>query len=986
MSQVTLSNSEIIAALTRTGRRLGSGQFAFSVPTDTSTWPTYAAGTEPFSTYSIVTAEQAAAFRKAIATWDELIAPNFTEVADNASGRGEIRVAFTSYDMDANTGAYAYQSVPTTPGGKSGDIWINANSRTESFASGFNFELLVHEIGHSLGLAHSFESPAVPAPYENTRYTVMSYTPGSSTDVVTFYGSGNSIRSSTKTAATVTPMVLDIVAVQSLYGADPTTRAGDNSYTFDQSDTSLRTIYDAGGTDTIDLSNFTRPNTIDLRPGAYSSIGIFSREDQIAYWTAQFPNFASFIRSSLSTGTLYTGVENLGIAMSTVIENATGGSAGDTIIGNAAANILLGLGGDDTLLGGDGNDRLDGGSGNDTLSGENGDDTLLGGTGNDTLNGNAGDDTLDGGDGDDTLYGWEGNDRLIGGAGNDMMTGGAGSDTYVLRDAVGGTDRISFIAAEDWFDLGGKLFTSAATNAGQTTLTYDGGQVILYDTITLETANARVLGFSGVRAVPFPGNGTTGLSPFEDIRFVFSNAVARGNGTITLTGPNGFVETYGAGDARVRVSGNVLTIDPAAVLQAGQTYQLSIAAGAVTVGGAAYDGLSGYSFTTRAIDTATRFQLLVPDGAGATVSGTGTVFGSRGGMQDVVVLDTPGQVLFDPSFNGGGDRIRVSGAASAYSVTRSGSTLFLNDGDSVIGVPVGSSATDIVFADGIRTLTFNLTDQTMRLGGQVVTITTSALTAAATNAGVFGTADFALGSQMVMASKASATVNGTVTVFGLREPTGDIYAGAAVPSRVSSEVVRIGSGAKVTLDPSFNAGGDVVVFSGDAATYTAVRTGSSIVLSSATEQVTIPVGTVGATIRFDDAERTLVFDTSANAMKLGAQTVDFSAVTVAAPGAQTTVALTGSQSAAGGDFRFVHSGDATPVVTLAGFGRGDTLVLQGSADRYVFGGTDGDVTLSYVGSDGMLRTTTLTGIADPAIGIHDRASAEAAAGFAIFGV
>ena len=91
------------------------------------------------------------------------------------------------------------------------------------------------------------------------------------------------------------------------------------------------------------------------------------------------------------------------------IENATGGSGGDDIIGDGFVN------------------KLDGEGGNDRLVGLAGDDDITGGDGRDVIFGNSGADRLEGEDGDD---------RLIGGFGIDTMIGGRGNDSYVVDDAA----------------------------------------------------------------------------------------------------------------------------------------------------------------------------------------------------------------------------------------------------------------------------------------------------------------------------------------------------------------------------------------------------------------------------------------------------------------------------------------------------------------------------------------------------------------------
>jgi len=376
MARVTLTQQQINDGL-NSGFRLSNAQFTFSIPTAASIWPGYAAGTQPANSYSILNAAQANAFRAAISLWDALIAPNFTETADDATTRGEVRVAFTSFDMPAGTAAYAF--LPTTGilGTSAGDVWINSNSVGEDFSVGTdNFATLVHEIGHSLGLKHPFEGTVIPAPFETGRYSVMSYTnPGR---VVTFASTaGGGISSSRAPVVASSPLVLDIAAIQAIYGADPNTLAGNTIYSFSAADASVRAIYDAGGIDTFDLSNITRDNVVDLEPGAYSSIAQWTIAEQTAFYQAQYnPGFAAFISGQLNQADTWTWTDNVGIALNTIIENVIGGSGDDTITGNSADNSFdLTRGGTDIVSGAGGNDsfsfgatwgasdRVDGGAG-----------------------------------------------------------------------------------------------------------------------------------------------------------------------------------------------------------------------------------------------------------------------------------------------------------------------------------------------------------------------------------------------------------------------------------------------------------------------------------------------------------------------------------------------------------------------------------------------------------------------------------------------
>ncbi len=357
MPTVTLTNAQIRTGMTLTNVFLSASQFTFSIPTVGSIWPTYGPGEEQDVSYSVLSAAQANAFRNAIGIWDALIAADFIEVADNATTRGEIRVAFTGYDMDPGTAAYAYLPTSQTPTSFVSDVWINATDVGEDFSSGNNFDTLLHELGHALGLKHPFTAPVIEAPYDNMRYTIMSYTsPGR---VVSFTApTPSSISSSSASVFASTPMVIDIAAVQLLYGAETTTFAGDTNHVLDQADPTLRTIYDAGGNDTMDLSATTRNNIVDLTPGSYSSIGYWTKAEQTAYWQALFnPGFNNFIATQINQSTTWEWQDNVGIALGTIIENVIGGSGNETMTGNDADNMFyLQNGGNDTVNGGAGND------------------------------------------------------------------------------------------------------------------------------------------------------------------------------------------------------------------------------------------------------------------------------------------------------------------------------------------------------------------------------------------------------------------------------------------------------------------------------------------------------------------------------------------------------------------------------------------------------------------------------------------------------
>jgi serralysin len=273
------------------------------------------------------------AVTSAFQAWAAVSGVTFTQVAESNASVGDFRFAFSSAVSD---GLWGWSYSPNCFFAKAADIWINPSTASDPDWSGgsFNFVSLLHEIGHGLGLKHPGNygtgdtSPYLPADMDVKSYTIMSYN----------YGPARFLDTTLHEYIIVlpaTPMVLDIAAIQYLYGSNNSYRSGDDTYTFDPSHPFYAAIWDAGGRDTINLQNFITDCDVDLTSGHYSSIHY----------------------SNMGTGAdLYDGTNNLGIAFGVTIENAVGGSGNDRITGNHADNVLKG---------GAGNDFVDGGPGSD---------------------------------------------------------------------------------------------------------------------------------------------------------------------------------------------------------------------------------------------------------------------------------------------------------------------------------------------------------------------------------------------------------------------------------------------------------------------------------------------------------------------------------------------------------------------------------------------------------------------------------------------
>ncbi|MDQ3558862.1 MAG: M10 family metallopeptidase C-terminal domain-containing protein, partial [Pseudomonadota bacterium] len=346
--------------------------------------------------------------RTAIKEYENILNFAIPESADNSIDT-QLRYGLITSDTEHDVPPPAYAWVPQDDGftseqenWKSGDTFWNSNRFSVSNNPGgtlvgtYQYHTILHETGHALGLKHGHEAEhgnaALPAAWDSMEFTVMTYRSFVG-QVLDADGDGKD-DGYTVTAGDYaqTLMMLDIRALQHLYGVDFTTQSSDTVYRWDtqgkyfingaeQWDTATNTIFltiwDGGGVDTYDFSAFTTNQFIDLAPGRSSNLGT-----QLAQLDT-----GQNARGNVFNALLYNNDSR------SLVENAIGGSGADTIQGNNANNRLEGGGGADDLLGLGGIDTLFGGAGADDLFGAELDDMLTGGDDGDLLNGGAGFDT-----------------------------------------------------------------------------------------------------------------------------------------------------------------------------------------------------------------------------------------------------------------------------------------------------------------------------------------------------------------------------------------------------------------------------------------------------------------------------------------------------------------------------------------------------------------------------------------------------------------
>ena len=300
---------------------------------------------------------QMEAARLALANFSAVSLLDFTEL----TGAADRDADFTFAESTEAGTAYAY--FPSS-GDWGGDSWFNTVHFNNPEVGTYAWATFLHEIGHAVGLKHGHDPSgpgALPSALDSHEYSLMTYR--------SYEGSSGAFYSNEFYGGPQSLMMLDIAAIQVLYGANFGYNSGDTVYAFDPAtgqmivdgvgaaapggNRILRTIWDGDGEDVYDFSAYDTDLAIYLAPGGYVDLDVGGLSQRSRLGPGEF-----------AKGHVFNALQWDGDDRS-LIENAVAGAGDDTLQGNRVANRLDGGAGDDVLVGGAGDDVLIGGEGAD---------------------------------------------------------------------------------------------------------------------------------------------------------------------------------------------------------------------------------------------------------------------------------------------------------------------------------------------------------------------------------------------------------------------------------------------------------------------------------------------------------------------------------------------------------------------------------------------------------------------------------------------
>lgn len=438
----------------------------------------------------------------------------FSDPATANNAGAEINLSFDSSGYYAPSWSWAVGFFPVPNDPYRGQIYFNINSDfnyLESYQKGSEgFFVILHEIGHTLGLKHPHDDGGTGRPTaleidfrDEDIMTIMSYNDAAPENQLNW--------------DPATPMVMDVLALQYVYGKNLETNAGDTNIRLDVTG-HYETIWDPSGVDKLDQSSADEGWYIVMPYYTYSDLNpeLVGYAHPMDAWDVDHYNdfywlvgdyehakgsaYADEIEDNDFDNQIDAGAGNDWVSTYYGDDTLSGGAGYDTLYFYSSStdfeftalsddwfelysdvygtkyvqgfetfdfdDVTLTLDELETSLGGtqelvtyeftDGDDRIIGGAQHDSLEGGAGNDTLSGKDGNDHIDGGEGSDLLVGSDGRDTIYGRTGNDLIGGGLGNDRIEAGDGDDTIGSgkgNDTIytgSGNDRVSASFGDDY--------------------------------------------------------------------------------------------------------------------------------------------------------------------------------------------------------------------------------------------------------------------------------------------------------------------------------------------------------------------------------------------------------------------------------------------------------------------------------------------------------------------------------------------------------
>ena len=200
------------------GTKWAGSSFTFSFPSSAAVCGTPYGNGEMSNNFEAFNATQQSATRAILEMYSSVAKLNFTEVTETSSVHADLRYG----ESDSPASAWAYYPTTNILGG---DIWFNKskNAYDNPVVGNYAYFTVMHETGHALGLKHPYDLKgaftSMPLDHDSIEYTVMSCVGQS-------MPAGNKI---------------------------------------------FMTIWDGGGSDTYDSSNYATNLSINLQPGSWTT-------------------------------------------------------------------------------------------------------------------------------------------------------------------------------------------------------------------------------------------------------------------------------------------------------------------------------------------------------------------------------------------------------------------------------------------------------------------------------------------------------------------------------------------------------------------------------------------------------------------------------------------------------------------------------------------------------------------------------------------